>query len=776
MADTQKPANWLNMTEMFDFGTVTGQNDPTTTQIDLSDPTVNLSIADYANNTYPGRARVFANGMIKKDTELGVFYLTGDTTKNNYLTFTQSADDVSAGTLVSMPLEGEQLTYSRPPTPSNLRVRPSESDDNLELEKQAIEQAYAQHGHNSYAYSPHQHPDYSSIPEEHKLDIGDGPGVVPLKQGDGIFTTRMFDLIHEYSKSQPARGYLQQFTGGLTREQAREASNQYGYWWYGYRSNNGTTQTNLPRIDSLNGSESFLPVYESDGVTLDRQATFFAQQQHWKNARLGYINSIKNTNYPTGMRGMHYTMSMSVKLGDAIQAGEYVPVCFIDRIDGIYRRIMNNNLDDYAGANEDLQQRVADLKTRVAQSTGTDENDADYWKHLCQYFTLTSNHLHTDRRSVKDLVMYIGKPHGGNALGGQYEFVVWASGSDIYFPYSGYRWIGRGFGRRGQRYSATANKSNVPRMIKIPVDDRSNTFDPGSWNPLFFHFVSNEHTYDMVAGYSLRLKPGHFRHEYMSTGGVAVGAFGPGIMDFEPGFFDRSDLGTASSRRNHYARNPWPYGGGYVNAGNFRGSRLNEDMYMVTTLAPAGKITGVANVNMHVFRDNWQVPTSAGQEDDQRNVTYFPQRTTGYEAIGFGSDLENTGQASWQDVDFIVDSSLETAAAAFGLGEEHVLEIKTKAAPGHIHSQLNDDSIVKELVVEVRGVEKKYLNPGLRLKYGLWDYTDPETPVQVSKIVSVSPERIGEKNSSLSIVADLQGEKITYKQLNSCRLRVWADG
>jgi len=102
--------------------------------------------------------------------------------------------------------------------------------------------------------------------------------------------------------------------------------------------------------------------------------------------------------------------------------------------------------------------------------------------------------------------------------------------------------------------------------------------------------------------------------------------------------------------------------------------------------------------------------------------------------------------------------------------------IETKLPPPGIREQLDPESVVKQLVVEVRGVEKKYMNPALTLKYGVWDYVDPDNPVQVSKIVKVSPNALGVKHSNLVIVADLEGESLTYQDLNTCRLKIWADG
>jgi hypothetical protein len=238
-------------------------------------------------------------------------------------------------------------------------------------------------------------------------------------------------------------------------------------------------------------------------------------------------------------------------------------------------------------------------------------------------------------------------------------------------------------------------------------------------------------------------------------------------MDFQPGSLDYTDLVTATAQRSFSSAS---------SVIQFSGNATWSDSYMATFLAVPNKVEGVANVNLETYRDNYRVPTSSGNEADRVNITYFPQRTTDYELIGIGSELTNTGQQTWQDIDFIVDTSLETAASSFGLGEEHVLEIASKPAPVSIDSQLTPESVVKTIMIEVRGISKKYMNPGLRLKYSLWSYKDPANPVQLSREVHVRPDGISPKDSNLQLNMDLEGQDITYDTLDHCRLRIWSDG
>lgn len=820
MPDTQRPSEWIEKSEMFDFGTITGQDNLSVTQIDLTDPVINYDIVDFINNTYPGNARPYINGMLKRDGQRDFFYLSANSSKTGKLQFKQSVDDIQAGYTISMALSGEKqgiatasapvatYTSSDPNVPGglnrdyvhwvepvidNMRVPPRGNLEWLEAEKQLIKQSYAATGHNAYAYTPNLHPEYDTeIPHDNQLDIQSGPGVTVLKEGDGIFTTRLlkvdrsFEAYHggshwgsvlgkghlghvftDQNRNQPGvkEYYRALRTTSLLESLAKHWES--GTWHYAGRPSGPVAFSRYPvrMMHFINGLGEFERVYEADGVTPDVQATFFAQQLAMQH---GYQGSADRTrekygaadlNLPTLMYGPHYTMSLSVKLGPHIEAGEYVPICFIDRIDAQYHNMINDSLSE---ANQERINFKTDIRQRLAKSTGTSPNATDYWKHASQYYTLTTNHLHPDKRPIKDLVIYIGKPFGGNAFGGEYEMVIYASGVEWHYNTGARR-------RRGSEYR-TYTGCESPKITRVPIDrpGRSDLFDPGEWNPLFFHFSANQMISDTKVYWSSYSPRGWYSYSRHATvGGVCVGAYGPGILDFVPGNYDNTDLVMGN-----YARHDRQ---GYGYSTNTSGSHDHHMMYKATFLAPSGKIEGLANINLHTYRDNWKVPLASGQEDDRRNITYFPQRTIGYEAIGAGSEITDTG-SNWQDVDFIIDRSLETTTAAFGLGEENALVIETKLPPPRIREQLDPESVVKQLVVEVRGVEKQYMNPALILKYGVWDYTDPDNPVQVSRIVNVTPDALGVKHSNLVIVADLEGESLTYQDLNNCRLKIWADG
>ena len=802
MADTQIPKSWLDRTETFDFGTITGQQNQQVTTIDLSDPVINYSIVDYMNATYPGKARAYLNGKINLDTNIGTYYLTGDNTKSGYLSFTQSKDDIDRGLSVTMPLSGQNTSGEGSVghgsdeqiiTPTDWKTYSTDSSAWLSTadithEKQAISQGYASHGHNSYAYRVQEHADYDKVDDQHKLDIGTGPGVQPLPAGTGVFTTRMMNLPRAHLNS--SRGAVNTITGVTSKEQARSISRNNPTLWskyvegsdyYQYLTHEQSTGAHTNHTKGYTFSSQYnnkiedIDVFEPDGVTPDTMSTFFNQQKLLQRGYYGVRDYANNVDLPGSQPnlqyGTHWTLSMSVKLGSNIAMGEYVPVCFIDRVDSLHNKTLDNKLGNWAGTNDTRKSQAIDIKHRLSSSTGTSSDDTDYWKHLCQWFTLTTNHLSNTKRQIKDMVILIGKPAGGNSNGGQYEMVVYAPGHETHVPYGTLGNSGSGWSFSYYTIYNTRTGCKPPRITKIPIDKPGDGFSPGDWNPLFFHFASNDvlrhKLFSHRNTYRARL---HIYSYSTSVGGVAVGAFGPGIMDFTPDNFGFSDLSSAISTRTLYD------GSYYSRQGQYTGTKAGDDNYMCTFLAVPDKVQGIANVNMHTYRDNHFIPRESGHENNPQSITYFPQRTVGYEAIGAGSELVNTGQGTWKDIDFIVDQSTETAASSFGLGEEHALEIHTKLAPPAIDSKLTSDSIVKHMTIEVRGINKRYLNPGLTLNYVLWNYKDQENPQPITTVVAVRPDGSTAKDSHLEVSLSLTGENITYDMLNHCRLRIWSDG
>lgn len=720
MSDIQNPARWLNTSEGFDYTTVVNQPSG---DIDLSDNEINLAIVDYMNTTHSGRGRPFLNGVIKQDPDDGFHYLSGDLNQSQPMTFTQSKDDLDNGHTISMPLSGDLTDENTNYYMYNTKtIRPRSNSSYITQEAQAIAQAYADHGHNSYAYMPYLHPEHDEAP-----CFQPGEYVSPITQGTGVWTTRMMDF-----------------------HQIRHG---------------GKDVKTVLHLNTINGYSTNV-IKKSDGVTTDPIRTFYNQQ----NARPTIPTSYgmhwmgnKNQTHRNYMLGVHHALSMSIKLGSNIQAGEFVPVVMIDRPTW-GRSVMT-------GWNNDKQNSNGwrDIRKRITAMTGTDHDSADWYKHALQYHFLTSDSLHRTKRNIKHLVIYIGKPINGNSLGGQYEMIIWAAGLQ---EDQNRKWGLRNF------VNPKHNRTFPNRCFRIPVDDPSdNTYDPSQWTPLFFHDVGSVgHNYQVGSGFGYS-NGTYGERSFRTAGGMVLAAYGTGILDLSPNTYMYTELNSdLAYRSSHHIRNwnaQYPSRLNVSQAPNL-GWGTDAGGYYMTFLAVPGKVDGVANINKHVYYANWQVPENSGDEENIRNLTYFPQRTVQYEAIGTACEIVNES-GNWEDVDFVIDTNTSTATTAFATGVNNKLEIKTKPAPDKIHSKLSGGSIVKYIEIEIRNISKKYMNPGLRFLYSLWNYTDPLNPVQVTKNVTVRPASKAEDSRQIASV-DLAGQNITYDDLNNCRLRIWVDG
>jgi len=471
------------------------------------------------------------------------------------------------------------------------------------------------------------------------------------------------------------------------------------------------------------------------------------------------------------MRGIHFALSMSIKLGSDIQPGEFVPVVMIDR--PTWGRTV---MTDWNDAKENSTS-WRDIRKRISAMTGTDASADDWYKHAIQYHLLTSDTLHSHKRNIKHMVIYIGKPINGNTFGGQYEMIIWNSGMCNYQTYG--KPSGLPGSYRKSSPKASYNTTYLPKYTRIPIDDPNDTtYDPAGWNPLFYH-ACGDYFHGMTAvgeRTSWKSSNDYRAQTYRSCSGHSVAAYGPGIMDFSPQNLRHTDLFSDLSYRTP-GYGGWTYKRytRYYAVHEPGGWGLDANGYYMTFLTVPGKVNGIANINKHVYSDKYYVPDQLGQEHDQQSITYFPQRTVQYELIGTGSETINTS-GNWKDVDFIIDRNLSTSSSAFALGSNNELQIKTKQAPSKIHAALNSDTVVKQVEIELRQIRKKFMNPGLRLVYSLWNYRDPDNPVQVTEQTEVRPESVGTKDSRLIFAVDLAGDHITYDDLNNCRLRIWVDG
>jgi len=729
MSDTQNPSWWLNTSEGFDFSTVTDQTANNSPDVNLSDSQTNYDIVDYINATHPGRARSFLNGIIRQDSTDGFFYLTGNSAYTDPITFTQSKDDLDAGHTISMPLSGGLTDENVTTYMLDAKAINPRGDSTLRVnETEAILQGYSDHGHNSYAYMPNLHVD---TPDDHWAS---GEYISPITQGTGIYTTRMMD-----------------------HYQWTHSANDARLW-----------------VDSaaLNG-RSYVPAYKSDGITIDEVQTFFNQQKipgfrrsykgHVGNFYTGNVNftnmHIVSNKY--AMQGFHHALSMSVKLGSNIAAGEFVPVVMIDR--PTWGRSLLGEWNDTKQDNVNWR----DARKRLSAMTGSDHDSDDWFKHAVQYHFLTSDSFHMNKRNIKHAIIYIGKPINGNSLGGQYEMRIWHAGFQDKLEGTWY-----------SRKRRTWNTTYDPRLQKIPIDDQSGNWDPSAWTPLFYHAVGSSGHTRTVASFKMGMCRGFTgcwpsARLTRSNYGMALAAFGPGVLDLTPSNLTDTEMHSTIGSSG-YSRSGWYNAFGRQMLGGY-GWGVRSNGYYLTFLTVPDKVEGIANPNMHMYGDRFQVPENSGDEDNQRNMTYFPQRTVQYEVIGTGSEIVNESQ-NWEDVDFVIDKNTSTSALAFALGIENDIQVKTKPANEKIHAQLSPGSVVKYLEIELRNIAKKYMNPGLRLIYSLWSYKDPLNPVRLTKDVSIRPKGAAPEDSRLIVSLDLAGQNITYDILNNSRLRIWVEG
>lgn len=727
MSDTQKPAWWLNTTQGFDFTTITGQTPENSPDIDLSEPIVNHTLVNLLNTEAPGRTRSFLNGIISQDDTDGFFYLTGDATKTDSITITQSQDDITAGYNITMDLQGdktdEQITDNLHTNKSIDHVGVTQHGD---AEAQAITQSFNTHNHNKYAYTPMDHPEHQLVNH-----FQSGEYVTAITQGSGVYTTRIMD-----------------------------------HYQWNFPTHTQRTSHSMSRIDGAGNNK----VMKADGVTVDPIATFYNQQSSISSGSSWHTDPDKPEHY--FMSGMHFALSMSVKLGSGIAEGEFVPVVMIDRPS--WGRAIPGQ--EWTQDREDSS-RWRDIRKRVAAMTGTEPDNNDWWKHMTQYHFLTSDALHQHKRNIKHMVIYIGKPIGGNQHGGVYEMVVWLAGLQE---------VTQSHGTGDRIHNNTpgginnpTNTSHLPKCYRVPVDHPDhNDFDPSAWNPLFYHSVgSNAHSYKV--GQSTWLN-GHYHGEtsYRTGAGMGLAAFGPGVMDLAPGNLNMTELHSDLSRRESYqiyndtTKHPVT---SYESQAPNLGWGFRQGGYYMTFLAIPGKIQGVANINQHVYDDAFQVPEQSGDESNKKNLTYFPQHTVQYETIGAGCEIVSSSDG-WKDVDFILDGDLTTHATATKLGSDNDIQIKLKPAAGALASQITGSSVLKQLNITIRGVTKRYMNPGLKFNYSLWNYLDPDNPQQVSPVGVIQPQGTSGDDDTMALRLNMNGNPITYDDLNNCRLRIWISG
>ena len=268
---------------------------------------------------------------------------------------------------------------------------------------------------------------------------------------------------------------------------------------------------------------------------------------------------------------------------------------------------------------------------------------------------------------------------------------------------------------------------------------------------------------------------------------MSMGAFGPGIQDLVPINLLNTEMYSGTGYSGYGSWYTQTYNIGYTHTGyehtifgqqlnhDFKGWGANNGGYYVTFLTVPGKVQGIANINTQTFADRFYIPESSGNEDDKQSLTYFPERTVQYEAVGVNSEIASPTN-TWEDIDFVLDGNMNTTTSGFAVGEDNYIEIKTKRAPQNIDNQLTDSSTMKYMEIEVRNVAKKYMNPALKFKYSLWNYKNELNPYRITNDVTMSPKSSVPENSKLIFNVNLVNKHLTYDDLNNARLRIWVDG
>jgi hypothetical protein len=708
------PSSNINFSEGFNFETPAGSSGG---PVDLSDNTINNNITQFLSNTVPGRSVPYINGSIGYDNP--GYFLTSDPSKTGQLTF----NDYGKGG-VTLPLSGAETIdgHANPfqvDWSGHLISGPDTPINNRTAERHAIKQSFIDSGHNSYAYKPHLHVDFNG-----ELDIGTNANpIADLNEGTGIYTSRVIDMPFKF------------FAGNQT---------------HGYTDPTAASPINLP----------------------SGEIDYLATAKH--------MYGISHSGY----RPIHkHAASLMVRLTGELEDGEYIPICMLDFIDlgaGDYRvdsmdpsiSTPNFGVNALYPQSTTWPKYISPRDTFERHLPGTTGAPSDEWtKYLLQYHLLTTNHLSSyfygGSRQVRDMIVFLGKPDSGNTKGGNYELIIWYSGK------TDSRW--RGNGRLSTNVDPEGNHSggpdehlehgNRPVVVNIPIDHNGpggDVFEPNTWIPLFI---------DTSTHHNSRLMPGTYKtgtsapwvFYIKSTGGTTTGGFAGGIQGFYPNNTNNADL--------HNHRGGATYPGHTVNGGRryFHGG---GDLAYWTFLATE-KIQ-LTNINYHSIantycaspypeHDSYQPPSNP------KHPAYYPVPSQMYETIGTGSELVDT-QSSWTDKELLIDGDAAQQSTLTRIGEDGAILVKFKDAdPGQ---SIDDDDTVKDIAIDIRGISKIYINPGLIIKIGLYDYTDSANPVGLTDITELLLSDSLPIDTQITLSSKPDGTPLKYSDLNECYLKI----
>jgi len=358
------------------------------------------------------------------------------------------------------------------------------------------------------------------------------------------------------------------------------------------------------------------------------------------------------------------------------------------------------------------------------------------------------------------MIVFLGKPANKNTKGGNYELVIWYSGgTSTVNSYS--RRHADPEGNHGLGPSEFTG--SPPVTVNIPIDHDGpggDVFEPNTWIPLFIDTTT--HLNSTAIGFSTHGSKNQYT--ITSTGGSTTGAFAGGIQGFHANNTNLADL--------HRHRGWGPMG----NSWDYKQYCSGGGDLAYWTFLATEKIQ-LTNINYHSIA-NTHCTSPYPEHDDYQppsnstHVAYYPVPTKMYETIGTGSELVDT-QSSWTDASLLIDGDPAQQSTLTRIGEDGAILVKFKDPQPDL--LIDDDDTVKDIAIDIRGISKVYINPGLTLKLSLYDYTDPLAPVALTPATELLLSDSLPIDTQITLSKNLSGESIKYSDLKECYLKIWAE-
>ena len=84
---------------------------------------------------------------------------------------------------------------------------------------------------------------------------------------------------------------------------------------------------------------------------------------------------------------------------------------------------------------------------------------------------------------------------------------------------------------------------------------------------------------------------------------------------------------------------------------------------------------------------------------------------------------------------------------------------------------MQDDYVVKSLLIDIKNIKKMFINPGLSLNFAVYDNTDTKL-TETSTFAATSSTPI---TRQLDIRSKVNGDRLTYGDVKDAYLLIWAD-